>query len=934
MAINQTFNDVDNRIVMSLASEYSCVFHYDISKDIISVFSMNDHYRTVFENSLNHIGIKAAVNLYLKCVHEDDRDMFAGHLSLPRILVSLSRQPVYRLEYRNDRNQYCECKISYLQGSTDELVIGMANVDSVIRGRKELEKRQNRDYQIIDALTLEYDGVNYVDALTGKFLNFRAFDELDDSFKALRSSPMTYDEMNVLYAREYVVPEDYDMYVEKCSMSAVCETLRNRKYFSFLYRLTLHDELRFGSVTFVKTGDESEEVTSFVVGYSYDDDMILENYIHSSLTNEFESIYYCDLSANIVRAYKDSESTVLGRFDTAPYDIVIKSFATDVSPTQRKMWERFANRDFLNDYFAHEDIREFTYQLMNENAANSWRRSVWQVLERENGNPKTMVVTFMKMDSASSRENINRIMTLADEYEFIYDVDYVTGKYSVFFKSEDDHSLVNIGSKSESYFYDNLIKWVDKKVWPEDKEMMRAVLSKDRIADVLSRDISYSQDFRMADGEHPVWYQAKFVRYGDWENEPRFILGIMNNDSYLSKVKEYQVQLQQALVQARSANRAKTSFLNNMSHDIRTPMNAIIGFGSMAMKNISDTEKVRDCLGKIGTSSEHLMALINDVLDMSRIESGKLSLTEHAECMGDIISTLCDIISPDAEAKNISCYVNYKSVQNDHIICDKVQLSRALLNLLTNAVLYTNPGGSISFNVSRTEVSHLGYARYEFNISDTGIGMGSEFVKTIFDPFTREHSSTQSGVQGAGLGLAITKNIIDMMGGTIEVSSILGEGSEFLVALEFKMVTEMQESEENMFSVSDVPIFDGERVLVFEDNELNREIAEEMLTDMGLKVDMAENGEIGVSMLKASTKHPYDIVLMDIQMPVMDGYEATQAIRMLSDVTLSEIPIIAMTANAFEEDRRAALLAGMNEHIAKPVDPRIVRRVLAKYLLK
>ncbi|MDO4961942.1 MAG: response regulator [Eubacteriales bacterium] len=391
---------------------------------------------------------------------------------------------------------------------------------------------------------------------------------------------------------------------------------------------------------------------------------------------------------------------------------------------------------------------------------------------------------------------------------------------------------------------------------------------------------------------------------------------------------EHRKELSEALVLAQQSSRSKTAFLNNMSHDIRTPMNAIIGFTNLAKANSGDKSVVDDYLEKIGNASEHLLNLINDILDMSRIESGKVTLSEDTQNLRVVLDSIREIVQSDAEAKQLKLSVETEGIEHAYVVCDKLRLKQVLLNVISNALKYTNPGGSIWIKAAEKEfLREDNAAVYEFRVKDTGIGMSEEFVKTIFEAFTRETTSTLSGVSGTGLGMAITKNIIDMMDGSIEVNSKKGEGSEFIITLKFPLADEEElirqkaaaeeEEEEEMD-------FTGRRILLVEDNELNREIAEEILTEVGFEVETAENGQLACDALAASEMGYFDLVLMDVQMPVMDGYEATRTIRRFENPHLAGIPIIAMTANAFEEDRKMAFDAGMDGHIAKPIDVEVL----------
>ena len=521
-----------------------------------------------------------------------------------------------------------------------------------------------------------------------------------------------------------------------------------------------------------------------------------------------------------------------------------------------------------------------------------------------------------------------------------------------------------------------------------------------------------------------------------------------------SDTQELNAKLQVAVEKAESANRAKSTFLSNMSHDIRTPMNAIIGFTTLAISNIDDKDRVKDYLAKTLASSNHLLSLINDVLDMSRIESGKIHLEEVEVNLSDVLHDLKTIVSGQIYAKQLELYMDAMDVTDEDVYCDKTRLNQILLNLLSNAIKFTPAGGTVSVRVRQLAGKVHGCGQYEFRIKDNGIGMSQEFAKKIFEPFERERTSTVSRIQGTGLGMAITKNIVDMMGGTIEVQTAQGKGTEFTVCVPMRAQTEQRLVEKiteleglkalvvdddfntcdsvtkmlvkvgmraewtlsgkeavlrarqsiemsdvyhayiidwrlpdmngievtrqirslhddtpiiilTAYDWSDIEVeakaagvtafcskpmfmsdlretlmsalgqkpadavqrllpeknadFKGKHILLVEDNELNREIAQEILQEYGFLVDSAENGAVAVEKVSTAAPGSYDLVLMDVQMPIMDGYTATRKIRALDDPARAKLPILAMTANAFDEDRRNALESGMNGFLSKPI---------------
>ena len=547
----------------------------------------------------------------------------------------------------------------------------------------------------------------------------------------------------------------------------------------------------------------------------------------------------------------------------------------------------------------------------------------------------------------------------------------------------------------------------------------------------------------------PRWFHV--VAMGsEVEGKTKYIL-VMSDRTADKQVNQ---ALSDAVAAAETANRAKSTFLSNMSHDIRTPMNAIIGFTTLAISNLDDKERVKDYLTKTLASSNHLLSLINDVLDMSRIESGKIHLEEVEVNLSDVLHDLKTIVSGQIHAKQLELYMDSMDVTDEDVYCDKTRLNQILLNLLSNAIKFTPAGGTVSVRVRQLAGQARGCGQYEFRIKDNGIGMSPEFAKRIFEPFERERSSTVSRIQGTGLGMAITKNIVDMMGGTIEVQTAQGKGSEFIVRVPLRVQAEHRPVEKiteleglkalvvdddfntcdsvtkmlvkvgmraewtlsgkeavlrarqsiemsdvyhayiidwrlpdmngievtrqirslhddtpiiilTAYDWSDIEVeakaagvtafcskpmflsdlretlmsalgqkqtdaaqellpqkdadFKGRQILLVEDNELNREIAQEILREYGFRVDTAENGAVAVEKVSTAAPGSYDLVLMDVQMPVMDGYTATRQIRALENPALAGVPILAMTANAFDEDRRRAMESGMNGFLSKPI---------------
>ena len=670
-------------------------------------------------------------------------------------------------------------------------------------------------------------------------------------------------------------------------------------------------------------------------------------------------------------------------------------------------------------------------------------------------------------EEENERRQAALVQALSIDYRIVCFFDLENGTGQPLRVEEDSRQFLEAFERKLS-FQESMEFYIQEYVCEEDRDMVRQAVSEDKIEQGLLEGKQYHVNFRTKGSGVPEYNQMKIVRAGLAEERRSIVLGIRSVDKEIRSEMEQRGHLKDALMQANRASKAKSVFLSNMSHDIRTPMNAIVGFTSLAMKHIDNRDRMEEYLKKIMTSGNHLLSLINDVLDMSRIESGKIRLEEKACSLPEILHGICNIVQADVHAKQLELHVDTMDIRNEDIFCDKLRLNQVLLNLLGNAVKYTGAGGAINMRITEKAGAPEGYATYEFSIKDNGVGMSAEFVEHIFEPFEREMNSTVSGIQGTGLGMAITKNIVDMMNGTIEVESELGEGSTFTVSFTFQIREKEKEEQDipelkncralvvdddfntcdsvsymlgqiglraewtlsgkeavlrtkqasmrkdgylvyiidwllpdmNGIEVTrrvrqmmgdDVPVivltaydwsdieeeakeagvtafcskplfmselrdclrtvigleeadeveqvsgtvqFKAGRILLAEDNELNQEIAVEILDSAGFKTEVAENGKIAVEMLEKSSPGYYQLVLMDVQMPVMNGYEAVREIRQLDNQKLASVPVIAMTANAFEEDKQEALRNGMDGHIAKPINIEILFNTLNKVLSK
>ena len=497
---------------------------------------------------------------------------------------------------------------------------------------------------------------------------------------------------------------------------------------------------------------------------------------------------------------------------------------------------------------------------------------------------------------------------LAGDYFCIYIVDPDTDKFVEYSatKEYDDLGVEKAGDN----FFDASRRNMERLIFIEDKDRFFGTFYKEKVMSILERDGSFTMKYRLMVHNTPTWVSMKATLLEDRDGR-HLIIGVNNIDAQMKRELEYQ----QHVAEARTS--ARNDFLANMSHDIRTPMNAIVGYTNIAKSHMDDPAAVTNALEKIGSSSHYLLSLINDILDISKIESGKMQVNLGPCDLESIFRHIEDITALQARNKALIITYQHDSVRHVRVNADELRIEQVLVNIASNAIKYTPSGKTVDL-IAEEESAEGNKYRYRFIVRDTGIGISEEYLPYIFESFTREEKTTVNRIQGTGLGLAITAKVVELMGGTISVKSKLGEGSEFTVVLELEALESENEDKDPENDIIDLA---GCRVLLVEDNEINAEIAAMILSQYEIEVDRAENGQIGLEQVQKNDIGYYDAVLMDIQMPVMNGYEATKAIRALDGDYYKTMPIIAMSANAYDDDVKACLAAGMNAHIAKPYNP-------------
>ncbi len=514
--------------------------------------------------------------------------------------------------------------------------------------------------------------------------------------------------------------------------------------------------------------------------------------------------------------------------------------------------------------------------------------------------------------------------------------DIATGSFSLF-RGDTSEGSVHARPTKEALelltYEDAKANYINNFVAPSDRERLEKELTLENIiANTTSKKV-FGVVFKRVVGDKECYYRIEFAQVQLPNGKTGIVAGFKDVDEDVRKEQEIQQVLRDAIDTANATSKAKSDFLSSMSHDIRTPMNGIIGMTAIATAHLDDRERVEDCLKKISEASSHLLSLINEVLDMNKIESGKVELNEENFNLSELVDTLLAMTKAQLESHHHTLKLDVADVVHENVIGDSHRIQQVFVNLMSNAIKYTPDGGTISLTVAERPTNAHGVACYEFVFEDNGIGMTEDFQKHLFEPFTRANDKKTAAIQGTGLGMTITQSLVRMMGGDIQVKSRPGEGSRFAVTIYLKFLDVQNaeaHKEDPLKNLEDLK-FEGKRILLVEDHPVNAEIAKNVLQMTGLEIEWVMDGAAAVERMADSSEGEFDLVFMDIQMPNMDGYQATAAIRAMTTYA-RRIPIVAMTANAFADDIRKAKEVGMNDHISKPLDFKELAKILQKWI--
>ena len=660
--------------------------------------------------------------------------------------------------------------------------------------------------------------------------------------------------------------------------------------------------------------------------------------------SEYAAVYHVDTVTGILTTYamnSDTVSNLSGPFKSGMQFRAAYSLFTDtfVYSEDTDMFRAACTLERINaELQAHKSYSIIFRCVMDEEKEPPYCEMKFMKLGSDSADISAFVLGIANRDEAVRKEKAEAlrqaqyhavIQALSSEYGSIYYADFSTNLIIPYAAS--DRVSEHVGTEAlRGVTFDGAVQaYIDSIVARDDKDLMRGVLTIENIRRELSDKQYFTQIYHNEIGQ---FCEMKCVRTDEEHPVVSVVVGFAVKDNEIRKRLAQEQQLKEALEAAEEANRSKTDFLFNMSHDIRTPMNAITGFTRMAIRDINNPEKALDYLVKTQKASDMLLSLINDILDMSRIESGNVKLAEQAGNIIEVLTGIEPVMLELARDKKIALSFSAGTISDSFVYLDAMRTQRILVNIISNAIKYTPEGGWVKACCVQSGRDAEERGIYVFTVEDNGIGMSEEFQTHLFEQFSREENASTSKIQGTGLGLALCKSLTELMGGTISAVSARGVGSKFTVTLPLRIVDDSSAAQccEKASGTVRENVFSGRRVLLVDDNELNREIAEDILSEEGLEVETAECGKDAVNMVRQNPAEYYDFILMDIQMPVMNGYEATAAIRKL--VPERHIPVVALSANAFEEDRQKSIAAGMDDHVAKPINVGALKSVLGKFV--
>ncbi len=753
------------------------------------------------------------------------------------------------------------------------------------------------------------------------------------------------------WVNEDVHPGDRDEMINRLSVDEIRNRLHNSPKFSTMYRSIHGGNEKYRELMIIQALPDTDR---FIYACFIDRNVDMREQIEkeqmtqkiefsrsvflSAVQSIYQKCFLCDLNDNVYRQVREGMDTNDMSVSDGEYDEFIGKISLKLSDSSQayEFKQQLSRNYLLAMFYGGTSSVQNSFIFRNEEGAEKCY-NIRILLKKDLKD--NVIAVFLVSDNTEDYEKERKIGQLSREdknnYEIInaftkqfvsvYNVDLDNDRYEILKMNERSvMASVNFTPKGESY-WENTKDWIEHFVHPEDRGALLSVLSIDNLKRISNNEAGAVAIYRDIVFGEPEYFEVHVLKHDSYDMSNKVLVVFNNADVKIKEQMERQESMKKALLDANAAVEAKRKFLFNLSHDIRTPMNAIIGFAQIAMLNSNISPKIKDCIEKIQASSESLLHILNDVLEMSNLESGGIELNESSVDSMSLGKDIVAMIQQAAFKKNIKFSYIVKDVVSEEVICDINRVNQILLNLLTNAVNFTEEGGSVTFSVEQQDSGKEGIRRFCFSVKDSGVGISSDMLSYIFEPFAKEKSSTESGVEGTGLGLSIAKRLADMMGGRIEAESVKEIGSVFRFIVDFRQKDSGNTQDyKKMKKNGDVP----RRVLIADDDRLNLEVMKKMLAEIGIEADIAQNGQIAVDMLCKSEKKYYSAVFMDIEMPVMDGFETTETIRKLFDKSLAQIPIVAVTATDASSNIRRCFDAGMDDFITKPINMELLKSVI------
>lgn len=742
----------------------------------------------------------------------------------------------------------------------------------------------------------------------------------------------SFDEAVGFYVQGYVHKDDQELVSKMLSVEYAQKALKDRESYTFNYRENENGNGEMFRGIVIRGEDEDHAVLLYLnISEEFKKEIsnVERNNFHQTLIDKMasdEGLFIIDCKNNVRKTVHDRCDGRANYSDSEPYTSSIANYVNNcVFPEDREIMRKVTSPEYMMQRVQKDGEYVVEYRDISSSVKHYFEMRIVKFSDTE------VLQSFKQNDIGFA----NRLMfeKIESEYFAIFAVDLDDGLVQ-FIKSDPQFAFGKIG---EVAAFEPIIQFIADLYEGETKDFFLRIKDINYIKERFRNEDKGTYTYKTVVSNEEKWGNATgIVAARHTDGTPSlFILAFSMIDSFSAEREEQQKKIQKAYQAAEFANKSKTNFLFSMSHDIRTPMNAITGFTALAKKYADNKERLFEYLDKIDLSGKELLVLINQILEMSRLESGKVEFNETAVNIRDKFASKITVLSGQAKAKGLKLNYSLNDINHEYVFVDEARMSSICLNVAGNAIKYTPEGGSVNFEFKEIAPRKDNYATYVLTVSDTGIGMSEDFLKILFEPFSREKNTTVSRIQGTGLGMSIVKNLVDLMGGSIDVTSKLGQGTKFEITLDLKIDENKTASQTIKPNITDFS-FNGRRVLLVEDNEMNREIAKDLLSDYGLIIEEANDGDVAIDMFKKvidqKKYHYYDFILMDVQMPRINGYEATKAIKNLCKSVNIHIPVIAMTANAFEEDRRNAFASGMDEHLSKPLDMQKLLETLVKFL--